>query len=71
MEAPLSKLTIYMEGCSFVDDTDIIQLGLNDDDYWVVASKLQEALKWWDICKKLSGVTLVPSKSRYVLVDFE
>ena len=71
MQAPLSKLALHMAGCGFVDDTDIIQTGLDGDDYWSVANKLQEALKWWETCTKVSGGALVPSKSWYGLVDFE
>ena len=40
MQAPLSKLAIHIAGCGFVDDTDIIQIGLEGDDYWTVADKL-------------------------------
>ena len=39
IEDPLPTLVLHVEGCGFVDDSDIIQLGLNDDDYWVVESK--------------------------------
>ena len=46
MRAPLSQLALHMAGCGFVDDTDIMQIGLEDDDYYVVAQKLQEALRW-------------------------
>ena len=41
MQAPLSKLALHMAGCGFVDDTEIIQTGLDGDDYWSVADKLQ------------------------------
>ena len=71
MQAPLSKLALHIAGCGFVDDTDIIQTGLEGDDYWTVAAKLQEALKWWETCTKVSGGALVPAKSWYGLVDFE
>ena len=56
METPLSKLALHMMGFGFVDDTDIMQLGLNDNNYQVVPSKLQEALKWCEACTKISGV---------------
>ena len=46
LKAPLSKLALHMAGCGFVDDTDIMQIGLKDDDYYIVAQKLQEALTW-------------------------
>lgn len=56
MKTPLSTLALNMAGCGFVDNTDIIQLGLDDDnDYWTVARKLQEAFKWWEVCTKVSG----------------
>ena len=71
LKAPLSKLALHIAGCGFVDDTDIMQIGLDEDDYFTVAAKLQEALKWWEVCTKVSGGALVPSKSWYGLVDFE
>ena len=52
-----------MAGCGFVDDTDIMQIGLKDDDYHIVPQKLQEALKWWEVCTKDSGGAIVPEKS--------
>lgn len=66
MKAPLSKLALPIAGCEFLDDTDIMQIGLDDDDYYTVAAKPQEA-----VCTKVSGGALVPSKSWYELVDFE
>ena len=63
LKAPLSKLALYMAGCGFVDDTDIMQIGLKDDDYHIVPQKLQEALKWWEVCTKDSGGAIVPEKS--------
>ena len=70
MKAPLSKLALHLAGCGFVDDTDLMQIGLVDDDYVQVASKLQEALNWWEICSKVSGGAIVPKKSWYGLVHF-
>lgn len=64
-------MVLYIARCGFVDDLDIIQTGLDGDDYWEVVNKLQEALTWWEICSKVSGGALVPSKSWYGLVDFE
>lgn len=63
MRVPLSKLALHTAGYGFVDDTDITQVGLEDDDYWIVTKKLQEALKWWEVCTKVSGGPLVPAKS--------
>ena len=71
METPLFKIALHMVGRGFVDDTDIIQLVLNDNNYWVVTSKLQEALKWWEVRTKVSGSALVSTKIWYGLVDFE
>lgn len=53
-KAPLSQLALYLTGYVFVDDTDIIHIGLENDDLVTVATKLQEALKWCKLCTKLS-----------------
>ena len=71
MKSPLSKLALHLAGCGFVDDTDLFQIGLEADDYVSVAAKLQEALKWWETCTKVSGGAIVPRKSWYGLVSFE
>ena len=71
MKSPLSKLATHLAGCGFVDDTDLLQIGLAEDDYIEVAQKLKEALKWWEICTKVSGGALVPHKSWYGLVHFD
>ena len=71
MKAPLSKLALHLAGCGFVDDTDLLQIGLVEDDYFEVAAKLQEALHWWEKCTQVSGGALVPKKSWYGLVHFE
>ena len=44
MRAPLSKLALHIAGCGFVDNTDLLQIGLKEDDYYDVAARLQEAL---------------------------
>ena len=71
MRAPLSQLALHLAGCGFVDDTDLLQIGLASDDYYEVAEKLQEALKWWETCTKVSGGAIVPHKSWYGLVHFD
>ena len=68
--SPLSKLALHFAGLGFVDDTDIVQLGFADEDYWEVAAKLQEALQLWETGAVTSGGLLVPKKSWYCLVDF-
>ena len=71
MKAPLSKLALHLAGCGFVDDTDLLQIGLEDDDYTTVTQKLQEAVLWWETCAKVSGGAVVPLKSWFGLIDFE
>lgn len=44
MKAPLSKLILHRTGCGFVDDTQIMYIGLDEEGYWTVVRKLQEAL---------------------------
>ena len=63
MRAPLSKLALHLMGCGFVDDTDILHTGLDTDDYFTVAAKLQEALLWWEKCSTVPGEATVPKKS--------
>ena len=67
MRARLSRQALHLVGCGFVDNTDIMQIGLEDDDYPEVAIKLQEALSWWETCTKVSGGVIVPKKNWYVL----
>ena len=55
MRAPLSKLALHLAECGFVDDTDILQIGLDTDDYFTVAAKLQAALRWWEKYSTVSG----------------
>ena len=45
--APLSKLTLHIARMGFIDDTDMIQTGLQLDDYLGVAAKLKEARILW------------------------
>ena len=71
MRGPLSQLAFHLAGCGFVDDTDLIQIGLSSDDYIEVAAKLQDALSWWEVCTDVSGGAVVPHKSWYGLVHFE
>ena len=41
---PLPKLALYVAGCVFVDNTDIMQSGLENDSYWDISKRLQEVL---------------------------
>ena len=70
MKGPLSGLVLYLARCGFVDDADLWKVGLQDDDYNTVASKLQEAVEWWDISTMVSGGVIVPKISWYGLVSF-
>ena len=71
LRAPLSKLAINLAGCGFVDDTDLLQIGLEEDDYISVTQKLQETVNWWETCARVSGGAVVPNKSWFGLVEFE
>ena len=67
----LSRLALHLAGCGFVDDTDLFQIGLTTDDYHEEAAKLQNTLRWWEQCTKVSCGTIVPQKSWYGLVHFD
>ena len=71
LTAPFSKVEINLSGYGFVDDTDLIETGLDTDDYLDICLKLQSALNLWETCTEVSGGCLVPEKSWYTLVDFE
>lgn len=45
MKAALSKLALCIVGCGFVEDTDIMQIGLEDIDYWIVVEKFKKILR--------------------------
>lgn len=53
--APLFKLDLHITDCGFIDDTYIIQTGLEWNDNWTMTSKLQEVLQWWEVCTKIFG----------------
>ena len=70
LEAPFSKIDVTLAGFGFVDDTDLLQTGLNKDDYWDIATKLQASVELWEKCTEISGGCLVPTKSWWTLIDF-
>ena len=48
----------------------MLQTGLNKDEYWDIAAKLQASVELWEKCTEISGGCLVPAKSWWTLVDF-
>ena len=68
--APFSKVNVNLAGFGFVDDTDLLQTGLDTDEYWDIAAKLQASVQLWEKCTEVSGGCLVPEKSWWTLVDF-
>ena len=68
---PLSKQHLHLAGCGFVDDTDLLQTGEKGENYRTVVKKLQEALRWWETCTRVSGGAVVPRKSWYGIIHFE
>ena len=70
LTTPFSKDILKIEGFGFVDDTDILQTGLNWEDYIDITDKLQAAVDLWEKCTELSGSCMVPAKSWWTLVDF-
>ena len=63
IKSPLSEKPLHLAGCGFVDDTDLLQTDLIGDDYKIVVTKLQEALRWWETCTRVSGGAVVPKKT--------
>ena len=54
LTAPFSKDILSIEGFGFVDDTDILQTGLNHDEYIDIMEKLQAAVELWEKCTEIS-----------------
>ena len=50
LTALFSKHNVKIAVFDFVDDTDLIQTGLDQEDYWEVAKKLQSAMNLWEMC---------------------
>ena len=48
LTAPFSKTNVKLTGYGFVDDTDLLQTGLDNDEYWDIANKLQSAVELWE-----------------------
>jgi hypothetical protein len=55
-------------GCSFVDDTDIIQSGQPGELFQVLATRLQAAMGTWECRLRATGVALDPEKSFCYLI---
>lgn len=45
ISAPFSTVNVDLAGFGFVDDTDLLQAGLEQDEYWNAAKKLQAAVQ--------------------------
>ena len=61
---------MIITGFGFVDDIDLIQKGIEREEYWDVAHTLHAAVKLWGNSTEVSGGCLVPEKSWWTLVDF-
>jgi len=58
LSAPFSKVNVNLAGFGFVDDTDLLQTGLEQDDYWDIARKLQAAVQLWKSVQRSVGGAL-------------
>ena len=63
-------MSVNLAGFGFVDDTDLLQTGLDTDEYWDITAKLQASVQLWEKCTEVSGGCLVLEKSWWTLVDF-
>ena len=61
LTAPFGKKDLHIAGFGFVDDTDILQTGLERDYYLDIVIKLQAAVNLWKKCTEIRGGYLVPN----------
>ena len=66
-----SGLTLILIGFLFVDDTDLIVMGLSTDDANDVINKMQKAIDFWNRILRVSGGALKPEKCYWYLAHFE
>jgi len=70
-KASISNNTISFIGCSFIDNTDLIQTGPNIDSCCDdILPLMQAALDMWSTGLQVTGGALVPAKSFWYAIDF-
>ena len=69
--SPLSKEEVRFVGCSFVDDTDLLQTSPSlHDSVQQFQHKMQQAIDAWSTGLRATGGALVPSKSWIYPIEF-
>ena len=70
IQSAITKMLSTFIAFAFVDDTDLIKIGTNDDSMDQVAEEMQQMLRMWQGLLRSTGGALVPRKSWYVPIDF-
>ena len=65
-----TRSVLSIIGFIFVDDTDLIILGDQNDSTQIVVNKAQKAIDCWNAALNVSGGTLRPEKCYWYLLDF-
>lgn len=68
MESAITQSTILLTGFAFVDDTDLIQIGTTTTETLKTA---QEGLILWEQLMRATGGALEPTKSDWVMVNYQ
>jgi hypothetical protein len=61
---------LHLVGCSFVEDTGIIQSGQPGEPFQVLATRMQAAMDTWEGGLWATGGALDPEKSCWYLIQF-
>ena len=67
---PMTQEELKCMGFVFVDDTDLIVIGTEEDTKESVCHKQQQAMLCWEKTLEITGGALKPSKCYWYLVDF-
>ena len=67
----LKNKTLRNMGFIFVDDTDLITIGKDEETVDKVINRQQEATSQWEKLLEITGGALKPSKCYWYLVDFK
>ena len=70
--SPISQESTHFVGCSFVDDTDLLQTHTRYDKLLIeLQTTMQEAIDAWSTGLRATGGSLVPSKSWIYPISFQ
>ena len=68
--SPLSGITLIFIGFLFVDDTDLVVLGKDNENEVQVHNRLQSAINFWNGFLRVSGGSLKPEKCYWYFTRF-